>query len=135
MRTERRGSWRAKGRLSMADIIIMLERVIDRFGEYGGYDPSAQYARPTFYAHITQEAGGDMPTELEVRLSLSSGETMMTITPHQLNENGDLYFPLTALESAIEAIQNKKETNARARSEQVGVVLEGAEGSGEEAES
>lgn len=110
----------------MADVTIILERTIDRFGEYGGYDPAALYAKPAFYAHITEL--GDIPTEFEVRLHEHSDGTMVSITPRQLNEMGDLYFPLDALEAAIKAIQQRTEANHRARAEQAGIGdIEGSE--------
>lgn len=120
------------------DITIMLERAVDRIGDFP-YDPSAPYARPVFYAHIINLTE-DVPTEIEVRLGTwynsesRENEESITITPRSLNEAGDIYLPLSAVEVAIDQIRNRTQENHRARAAQVAVPLEGsAEEVGEEA--
>jgi hypothetical protein len=106
------------------DITIYLERIVDRVGDYG-YDPASPYAKPSFYAYIVY-LPGDVPTEIEVRLSggLGGHEEMLTITPRQLNEQGDIYVPVSAIETAIDQIRTRTEENKRATSARVGVSLD-----------
>jgi hypothetical protein len=112
-----------------AVVTIYLERAVDVIDDDRPYDPLAPYARPQFYAHIVW-LGGSMPNECEVRLS-EYGDPMIRITPRQLDEDGDLYFPLESLETAIDKIRQRTEENRRAQAERVGVKLD-IEGEAEE---
>ena len=111
-------------------VTILIERVVDIIDGDRGYDPTAPYAKPTFYAHL-QSLSGDVPGECELRLSSHGEEEWIRITPRQLDEDGDLYFPVEAIETAIDKIRKRTEANERAQAERVGVKLD-IEGEGEE---
>lgn len=107
---------------------IYIERIVGLVDNRSAYDPSLNH--PEFYAHIVH-LGGAMPCECEIRLSTRAGEDMITITPRQLDEEGDLEFPVEALDAAIDQIRKRTEQNRNAQAERVGVKLD-IEGEGSE---
>jgi hypothetical protein len=108
-------------------VTIFIERAVDLIDDRSTYDPLSPYAQAQFYAHVIY-LRGDYPNECEVRLSSKGEEEMVRITPRQLDEDGDLYFPLEALETAIDNVRKRTEANDRAKSERAGTI----EGKGEE---
>jgi len=97
------------------DVTIYLERIVDRVGDYH-FDPTEQYAGPQFYAYIAY-LPGDVPSEVEVRLGGYTSQEMLTITPRQLNEQGDIHIPTDALLTAIQEIRKRTQESKRAIAE------------------
>lgn len=95
----------------MEDVQIYLERVIDRHGDYGEYDPMTPIASPAFYAHIVNDGSGSIPCEAELRVTVTDDgdgypkREAIVITPRQLDEDGDLIFGLDTLNEAIARIK------------------------------